>query len=273
MTYCVGLKLDRGIVFASDTRTNAGVDNIAVYSKMHVWEFKGDRVLVLMSAGNLAFTQAVVSLLQERVNAPGEPSSASLVNVSTMFQAARAVGEAIREYRRSNQDMLTESPMLADGSFILGGQIKDDRPRLFQIYKEGNFIEASGDTPYFQIGEHKYGKPILGRRGGVEAAGEPHVAFCRAKPVGRIEADPTEIVHIGFGPGVVGDTHLLAGHSQIAGHITRRHLNRSRRRNENMRVVLADALPGRQRFGRTRPGVGGVGQIGDARSDGLHQIV
>jgi len=164
VTYCVGLNLDRGIVFASDTRTNAGVDNIATYSKMHVWEFKGDRVLVLMSAGNLAFTQSVVGMLNEKIAAGTEAGSTpSLTAVSTMFQAARAVGETIREYRRSHGELLAEAPTIADGTFILGGQIKGDPPRLFQIYKEGNFIESTRDTPYFQIGEHKYGKPILDR--------------------------------------------------------------------------------------------------------------
>jgi putative proteasome-type protease len=161
MTYCVGLRLDRGIVFASDTRTNAGFDNIATFSKMHVWERKGDRVLVLMSAGNLAFTQSVVSLLNEKVAEGSDVHS--LVNAATMFQAARIVGETIRELRRNEKDILESHPNLVNASFILGGQIKGEPPRLFQIYQEGNFIEATKDTAYFQIGEHKYGKPILDR--------------------------------------------------------------------------------------------------------------
>ena len=163
MTYCIGLRLDRGIVFASDTRTNAGMDNVATFSKMHVWEKKGDRVVVMMSAGNLAFTQSIISLLNERIDAGGDGSVLSLANAATMFQAARAVGEVIREMRRNEEDESEENPSLVNGTFILGGQIYGDVPRLFQIYKEGNFIEATKDTAYFQIGEHKYGKPILDR--------------------------------------------------------------------------------------------------------------
>jgi putative proteasome-type protease len=163
MTYCVGLRLDRGIVFASDTRTNAGMDNISTFSKMHVWERKGDRVLVLMSAGNLAFTQSIVSLLNERMDAGPEAEAASFLTVSTMFQAARVVGETIRECRRNEKEVSEEDPSLVNGSFILGGQICGEPPRLFHVYKEGNFIEATKDTAYFQVGEHKYGKPILDR--------------------------------------------------------------------------------------------------------------
>jgi putative proteasome-type protease len=162
MTYCVGLRLDRGIVFASDTRTNAGLDNVATFSKMRVWERKGDRVIVLMSAGNLAFTQSVVSLLNEKIDA-GPEAPTSITTVSTMFQAARVVGETVRDLRRNEKELIEDSPSLFNVSFILGGQIPGDPPRLFQIYKEGNFIEATKDTPYFQIGEHKYGKPIIDR--------------------------------------------------------------------------------------------------------------
>jgi putative proteasome-type protease len=163
MTYCVGLKLDRGIVFASDTRTNAGFDNIATFSKMHVWERTGDRVLVLMSAGNLAFTQSTVSLLNEKIDQCVETGAQSLLTATTMFQAARIVGETIRELRRNEKEVIDSSPALFSASFILGGQIHGEPHRLFQIYQEGNFIEATKDTAYFQIGEHKYGKPILDR--------------------------------------------------------------------------------------------------------------
>ena len=161
MTYCVGLRLDRGIVFASDTRTNAGVDNISVFSKMHVWERPGERVLVLMTAGNLAFTQSVVSLLNENCNLG--PEHHSLLTATTMFQAARIVGETVRDLRRNELEMIEKEPGLFNASFILGGQILGEAPRLFLIYQEGNFIEATKDTSYFQIGEHKYGKPILDR--------------------------------------------------------------------------------------------------------------
>ncbi len=162
MTYCVGLKLDRGIVFASDTRTNAGVDNIATFTKMHVWEFPGDRVIVLLAAGNLAVTQAVVSLLNEQLQSD-DATQPSLKNVSTMFQAARVVGSALRNVHRIDGEQLGANAESFSASFILGGQIAGDQPRLFQVYNEGNFIEAGKDTAYFQIGEHKYGKPILDR--------------------------------------------------------------------------------------------------------------
>ena len=163
MTYCVGLRLDRGIVFASDTRTNAGLDNISTFSKMHVWEKKGDRVIVMMSAGNLAFTQSIVSMLNEKMDGGAEANVASFRSAATMFQAARVVGETIRDLRRADKEMIEEEPRLANGSFILGGQIHGEPPRLFMVYPEGNFIEATKDTAYFQIGEHKYGKPILDR--------------------------------------------------------------------------------------------------------------
>ena len=163
MTYCVGLRLDDGIVFASDTRTNAGFDNIAVFRKMHVWEKKGDRVLVLLSAGNLAVTQAVISNLNEQIDAAKDTGEASLVNVTTLFQAARLIGEAVREVRRVDGPALEANNGVFACSFILGGQIHGEPPRMFQIYSEGNFIEATKDTPFFQIGEHKYGKPILDR--------------------------------------------------------------------------------------------------------------
>ncbi len=163
MTYCVGLKLDRGIVFASDTRTNAGFDNIATFGKMHVWEQHDDRVIVLLTAGNLAVTQAVVSILNERIATAPEADEPTLLNVPTLFQAARHVGEALKEIRRVDGEALGLNADAFSASFILGGQIRGEPPRLFQIYNEGNFIEAAPDTPYFQIGEHKYGKPILDR--------------------------------------------------------------------------------------------------------------
>jgi putative proteasome-type protease len=119
-----------------------------------------DRVLVLLSAGNLAVTQSVVSLLNERVDQGADPS---LLTVSTLFQAARLVGEAIRETRRIDQEAVDANPAIFTASFILGGQVAGDAPRLFLIYQEGNFIEATKDTPYFQVGEHKYGKPIIDR--------------------------------------------------------------------------------------------------------------
>ncbi|HSG94621.1 MAG TPA: proteasome-type protease [Afifellaceae bacterium] len=163
MTYCVGLRLDRGIVFASDTRTNAGLDNIATFSKMHVWERQGDRVLVLLSAGNLAITQAVISLIDEAIATQPASGDVSLLDAATMFQAARLIGSAVQTAMEIEKEAVAANPDLFASSFIFGGQIAGEGPRLFQIYSEGNFIEASEDTPFFQIGEHKYGKPILDR--------------------------------------------------------------------------------------------------------------
>jgi len=169
MTYCVGLKLDRGLVMAADTRTNAGLDNIASFKKLHVWETPGERVLCLLSAGNLAVTQSVVSLLTERAayadaagNAAGD-AAPTLHTAETMFQAARVVGSAVREVRGIDGDALAANSENFSVTFLLGGQIRGEPPRLFQIYAAGNFIEASDDTPFLQIGEHKYGKPILDR--------------------------------------------------------------------------------------------------------------
>lgn len=162
MTYCVAMRLDRGLVFAADTRTNAGVDNIAQYRKLQFWRQPGDRVLVIVSAGNLAITQSVLSLLNEQISA-NEDGVANLMNAPNMYRAARIVGDAVREARGIDGAALEASKLGFSSTFILGGQIGSERPRLFQIYSEGNFIEATDDTPFFQIGEHKYGKPILDR--------------------------------------------------------------------------------------------------------------
>lgn len=162
MTYGVAMRLERGLVFAADTRTNAGVDNIASYRKLNFWRQPGERVLVLLSAGNLAVTQVVVSLLNEHLTDKSTEST-HLYNAPNMYRAARVVGDAVREARRVDGPALEASKSGFYASFIFGGQIGSERPRLFQIYSEGNFIEATDDTPFLQIGEHKYGKPILDR--------------------------------------------------------------------------------------------------------------
>ena len=160
MTYCVAMCLDEGLVCLSDSRTNAGVDHINTFRKMTVFERAGDRVLVLMSAGNLAITQAVISLLREHAAVQDRDS---LWNAPTMFECARLVGETIRGVHRQDAEALKQFGVDFNASFILAGQIGDEPPRLFNIYAAGNFIEASIDTPYFQIGESKYGKPIVDR--------------------------------------------------------------------------------------------------------------
>jgi putative proteasome-type protease len=161
MTYCVGLDLRDGLVMLADTRTNAGVDNIATFSKTHVFEKPGERVIVLLAAGNLAISQSVVNLLQEGVEI--SDVAETLFGVRSMFRAAQLVGEAVRRIYRVAGPTMQAQNVQFDVSFLLGGQIKGGAPRLFQIYAAGNFIEATVDTPYLQIGEHKYGKPILDR--------------------------------------------------------------------------------------------------------------
>ena len=163
MTYCVGLKLDRGLVFMSDTRTNAGVDNISVFRKMFHWEAEGERSITLMTAGNLATTQAVVSLLHERALPAEERGSPSIMEAPSMFQVARLVGETLREVIQDQKQENGQTGEAFSATLIVGGQVRGGDPHLFLIYPEGNFVEASPDTPFFQIGEHKYGKPILDR--------------------------------------------------------------------------------------------------------------
>ena len=162
MTYCVGMRLNRGLVFMSDTRTNAGVDNVATVRKMFTWQKPGERMITLMTAGNLATTQSVVSILDERTKVPAERNP-SLLETPTMFQAARLVGEALRETIQTNAQSGQSAEAMFGATLILGGQIKGTPPRLFLIYPQGNFIEATDDNPYFQIGETKYGRPILVR--------------------------------------------------------------------------------------------------------------
>ncbi|MFN4087865.1 MAG: peptidase [Alphaproteobacteria bacterium] len=161
MTYCVALALAEGLVMLSDTRTNAGVDHISTFGKMHVFEVPGERVLSLMTAGNLAITQSVATLLQEGVDGTG--GLETLQTVPTMFKAAQLVGAAVRQVYRTDGAALREQEVRFDVSFLLGGQIAGQALRLFQVYAAGNFIEATVDTPFLQIGEHKYGKPILDR--------------------------------------------------------------------------------------------------------------
>ena len=160
MTYCVGLRIDKGLVFMSDTRTNAGVDSISTFRKMHVWSKPGERVVVLLTAGNLATTQSVVSLLDERTKAISERAP-TLLETPSMYQTARLVGNTVKEVIASSAQEGQTADSYFNASFILGGQIRGSEPRLFMIYPEGNFIEASDDTPFFQIGETKYGKPII----------------------------------------------------------------------------------------------------------------
>src|SRR5262245_14418482 len=160
MTYCVGVSIDNGLVFMSDTRTNAGIDSISTFRKMHIWSEPGERVIVLLTAGNLATTQAVVSLLDERSKAVAERAP-TLLETPSMYQTACLIGNTVKEVIASHADVGQRADSYFNASFIMGGQIKGGEPRLFMIYPEGNFIESTDDTPFFQIGETKYGKPII----------------------------------------------------------------------------------------------------------------
>lgn len=184
MTYCVGMQLNKGLLFMSDTRTNAGVDNISVFRKMVHWSTEGERSITLLTAGNLATTQAVVSLLDERSKAAADRDP-TILQVPSMFQAARLVGETLREVIRENANVGQQADAAFNGTLILGGQIKGSPPRLFLIYPEGNFVEASADTPFFQIGETKYGKPILVR------AYDPDMSFEAAVKLLLLSFDST----------------------------------------------------------------------------------
>jgi putative proteasome-type protease len=157
MTYCVGVKLDEGLILASDSRTHAGVDNYARFCKMTVFERVGDRVLVLLSSGGLAATQAVISVLRRRADGDGP----SLWTVPSMFDVANLVSDAMRDIERRDGPFMEAGGLKFNASFILGGQIAGEDMRLFRLYAEGNFIEAGTDTPFLQTGEAKYGKPIL----------------------------------------------------------------------------------------------------------------
>lgn len=162
MTYCVGLLLEQGLVLASDTRTNAGVDQVAISPKMHVFELKNERVIVLLTAGNLAITQSVINSLRAAID-KDEAEGKHLHNVNSLFDAAGLVGAELRAAFERDGEHLKNHSIDFNASILVAGQIKGERPRLFNVYAAGNFIETCRETPYFQIGETKYGKPIIDR--------------------------------------------------------------------------------------------------------------
>lgn len=192
MTYCVGLRLNRGLLFMADTRTNAGVDNISTFRKMHTWERPGERLVTVMTAGNLATTQAVISLLEERSKAASERSP-SILEEPSMFQVARMIGQTLREVIAEQKGVGQEAGSTFHGTLIVGGQIAPGPPRLFLVYPEGNFIEASEDTPFFQIGETKYGRPILVR------AYDPDMSFAEAIKLLLVSFDSTIKANLSVG--------------------------------------------------------------------------
>ncbi|GGI20410.1 MAG: proteasome-type protease [Oxalicibacterium faecigallinarum] len=159
MTYCVAMRLNSGLVFLSDSRTNAGVDHIGTFRKMNVFETPGDRMMVMMTAGNLSISQSVRQIIAEHTTAAGR----NIWNATSMYEAAQIVGEAIRMVHDRDAETLEQFGIDFNVSMIFGGQIKGERCRLFQMYSAGNFIESHDENTYFQIGESKYGKPILDR--------------------------------------------------------------------------------------------------------------
>ena len=161
MTYCVAMSLDAGMIFASDSRTNAGVDQVGRFSKMRLFARDGDRVIVTLSSGNLSITQNALNTLEQRAR-QGD-SQLHLGNATSMFDIARLIGDALREVKARDGSYLAQNNIDSSANFLVGGQIRGEPPRLFEVYSEGNFIEATPDTCYFQIGESKYGKPVIDR--------------------------------------------------------------------------------------------------------------
>jgi len=193
MTYCCGILVNDGLVMIADTRTNAGVDNISTFRKLHVYSEPGERVMALASSGNLSVAQSVRSTLSEGVENPETGERETLLNAPTMFQAAKRIGNAIRQIQAVEGTALEAAEVEHDVAFLFGGQIKGERLRLFMIYSAGNFIECTTDTPYLQIGEHKYGKPVLDRA--IRFDTEPYDAL----KIGLISMDSTMRSNLGVG--------------------------------------------------------------------------
>jgi len=194
MTYCVAIKLNAGLVFLSDSRTNAGLDQINTFRKMIVYEKPGERFMVLLSAGNLSIAQSVREILQvEQLKENGDAAGITIWNATSMFDAARVLGSAIRRVYQRDAESLKQAGMDFNVSLIFGGQIAGEGMRLFQVYSAGNFIEATPETPYFQIGESKYGKPVLDRvitpntpQRGVQVRPGVHGLHPQVQPVGGL---------------------------------------------------------------------------------------
>jgi putative proteasome-type protease len=193
MTYCCGILVRDGLVMIADTRTNAGLDNISTFRKLHNYVQPGERVMALASSGNLSLSQSVVSMLNEGMQNPDTGEVETLMNAPTMFQAAQRIGDAIRRVHGIEAAALQANDVKFDVAFLFGGQIKGDRLRLFMIYSAGNFIECTVDTPYLQIGEHKYGKPILDR------AARFGIDIYDALKIGLLSMDSTIRSNLGVG--------------------------------------------------------------------------
>ena len=193
MTYCCGILVREGLVMIADTRTNAGLDNVSTFRKLHVFKQPGERIMAIASSGNLSISQSVVSMLTEGLENKETGEIETLLNAPTMFQAALRIGRVIRHIHDTEGAALTASDVKFDVAFLFGGQIKGGRLRLFMIYSAGNFIECTTDTPYLQVGEHKYGKPVLDR------AMHYDVELYEALKTGLISMDSTMRSNLGVG--------------------------------------------------------------------------
>jgi len=193
MTYCCGILVRDGLVMIADTRTNAGLDNVSTFRKLHVFSEPGERIMAVASAGNLAISQSVLSTLTEGLEDPTTGEVETLMNAPTMFQAAQRIGRAIRTVHATEAAALKAEEIQFDIAFLFGGQIRGSRMRLFMVYPAGNFIECTTDTPYLQIGEHKYGKPVLDR------AVHYEVELYDALKIGLISMDSTMRSNLGVG--------------------------------------------------------------------------
>ena len=211
MTYCVAINLNAGMIFASDSRTNAGVDNIASFCKMRMFERSGDRALVTLTSGNLAISQGTINLLLQNGR---DDTRLNIWNCRSMYDAANLVGDCLREVQRRDGPYLLQKNIDSSASFLIGGQIRGEEPRLFHIYAEGNFIEASLDTLFFQIGETKYGKPILDR------VITPDTSLKEAAKCVMVSFDSTMRSNISVGPPIdlvvlERDTQLISLHKRF----------------------------------------------------------
>jgi putative proteasome-type protease len=193
MTYCCGILVHDGLVMIADTRTNAGLDNVSTFRKLHVFTKPGERIMALASSGNLSFAQSVKSTLTEGIENPETGERETLLNAPTMFQAAQRIGKAIRAVRGTEYGPLKAADVDYDVAFLFGGQIKGSKLQLFMVYSAGNFIECTTDTPYLQIGEHKYGKPVLDRA--ISFNTDPYEAL----KIGLISMDSTMRSNLGVG--------------------------------------------------------------------------
>lgn len=211
MTYCLSLLCDEGIVFLSDSRSNAGMDNIAVHRKMHVYENIGERVLCLMSSGNLSLTHTVLALIEEDTLL-GKTNSdhAHIMNQKTLFETARYVGEKIREVEKMDRAHLEKDDFKFNIHFLIGGQIGEEPPQIYYVYPQGNVMHASTDSPFLQIGESKYGKPILDR------GFKPQTRLADAVKFGIISMDSTMKSNLSVGPPI--DVLVYETNSLCVGH-------------------------------------------------------